>query len=623
MKHICTYYSLIALSLLPLCKLSAQELLVDTLDEFIFTSAIDEVSEVYSIDSIPLRGMTNCSLVESIRCSQALYVKDYGPGNIANLTLRGGTSQQLAVFWNGMPINSPSLGMTDISLLPSAFFGSAFVSPGSSSLLVGAGGLTGGLYLNSNAGSESPSISLDHALTPYLGASRTQVVISDRNGRISSRTAVLFNQADNEFKYMDSSSGAPTVRRRENTASQGLGVSNDLSISVSDKSDIDISFHYLNQDREIASPVGIPDREENQKDEVFRSSVSFKHILEKTVHQITAGTAIEDQAYSSMYLRSGILTKRFHIRYQSTTELNSTLLMTARIDHDHSSARVNSSRERVISESGLFLGLEKLWLERTKLNGGLRVELMNSAANPMTASLGIEHSLLRNENLSLRASASKNFRNPTLNDLYWPELGNPDLNPESSYSLDAGLRYSALGQVLSLTFFHNAIDDLILWVPSSDGNFRPTNVHRSLSRGLESRITLRKVILDDLDIAYTYTDSEIDRGDEQWRTNLYQPEHLMNVTAWERSGAFRLGFSMAYNSQVFSDFSGSANSILDEVILMDAHLEWIPKEDLSGMRFGLSLRNLRDKNFEFVKDRPIPGRHIQFHLKIDINEKHL
>ena len=41
--------------------------------------------------------------------------------------------------------------------------------------------------------------------------------------------------------------------------------------------------------------------------------------------------------------------------------------------------------------------------------------------------------------ISGRVNFSRNFRAPTLNERYWQPGGNPDLEPEESYNIEAGI----------------------------------------------------------------------------------------------------------------------------------------------------------------------------------------
>ena len=52
----------------------------------------------------------------------AFYLKTYGNNQLSTISLRGTTASQTAVLWNGININSPTLGQTDFSLLPFFLF---------------------------------------------------------------------------------------------------------------------------------------------------------------------------------------------------------------------------------------------------------------------------------------------------------------------------------------------------------------------------------------------------------------------------------------------------------------------------------------------------------------------
>src|SRR6266571_2399907 len=63
----------------------------------------------------------------------------------------------------------------------------------------------------------------------------------------------------------------------------------------------------------------------------------------------------------------------------------------------------------------------------------------------------------------IRGSAGTGFRAPTFNDLFFPDFGNPDLQPERSMSWDAGVDQKLWqGRIrLGLTYFHNDFTNLI------------------------------------------------------------------------------------------------------------------------------------------------------------------
>jgi vitamin B12 transporter len=112
----------------------------------------------------------------------------------------------------------------------------------------------------------------------------------------------------------------------------------------------------------------------------------------------------------------------------------------------------------------------------------------------------------------LRGSAGTGFRAPTFNDLFFPGFGNPDLQPETSLSYDAGVDQKLWkGRIrLGATYFHNDFDNLItccVALPTAPFG-GPFNVGRARSQGLE--FTGEVDVLSNLvaSAGYTFTATE-------------------------------------------------------------------------------------------------------------------
>jgi iron complex outermembrane receptor protein len=91
----------------------------------------------------------------------------------------------------------------------------------------------------------------------------------------------------------------------------------------------------------------------------------------------------------------------------------------------------------------------------------------------------------------IRVSASRNFRMPTFNELYYQGgggFGNPALRPESARSIEigGGVSAEALGHhVLDFTWFETQMTDRIVWVAAGSFGVTPQNIRNVLSRGFE------------------------------------------------------------------------------------------------------------------------------------------
>lgn len=105
----------------------------------------------------------------------------------------------------------------------------------------------------------------------------------------------------------------------------------------------------------------------------------------------------------------------------------------------------------------------------------------------------------------VRASGGTGFRAPSVGELYFPFVGNPDLKPERSSSYEVGVeRYLQSGRV-EASLFWNDFKDLIVYDFTL---LQDRNVGRARTKGIE--VTLRQDLAATLavDVGYTYLDAQ-------------------------------------------------------------------------------------------------------------------
>ena len=95
------------------------------------------------LDTIALRDNIALSIADVLTFNSSVFVKQYGRGSLSTIAFRGTSASHTQVSWNGMKINSPMLGMTDFSMIPSYFIDDASLLHGTSSLSMSGGGLGG------------------------------------------------------------------------------------------------------------------------------------------------------------------------------------------------------------------------------------------------------------------------------------------------------------------------------------------------------------------------------------------------------------------------------------------------------------------------------------------------
>jgi outer membrane receptor protein involved in Fe transport len=96
------------------------------------------------------------------------------------------------------------------------------------------------------------------------------------------------------------------------------------------------------------------------------------------------------------------------------------------------------------------------------VQGGVRVDLPEGFDRAVSPRVGVSYTLAAT-GTTLRASWGEGFKLPSFFALSHPLVGNPALVPETSQSVDAGIRQSVWGKRLTVdaAYFYNAFTDLI------------------------------------------------------------------------------------------------------------------------------------------------------------------
>ena len=107
--------------------------------------------------------------------------------------------------------------------------------------------------------------------------------------------------------------------------------------------------------------------------------------------------------------------------------------------------------------------------------------------------------LVKETNTKIRGSYATGFRAPTINDLYWPNYGNPNVQPEKSQSFDVGVDQTLFtGKVtISGGYFWNRYRNLIgvlydetICAPFSSFGSCAGNVASAKSQGWEGQVNI-------------------------------------------------------------------------------------------------------------------------------------
>lgn len=202
--------------------------------------------------------------------------------------------------------------------------------------------------------------------------------------------------------------------------------------------------------------------------------------------------------------------------------------------------------------------------------------------------------------LRSRVAYGEAFRAPSVGDLYYPFFGNPELRAETSRSWEAGVDWTGRSGGLSVTWFHNDIDDLIVFDPVSN---QLGNLGSVVTSGVELGGSVRTGAFR-VNGSWTFLDTE-DRatGNELLR----RPANSGSLSVgWQREGLSAV--MSAVHAGERDDFEPAfpfGRITNDSYTVVDFDLRM---ELSSGIIPYLRLENLLDEEYQEVIGYPAPPR---------------
>lgn len=211
----------------------------------------------------------------------------------------------------------------------------------------------------------------------------------------------------------------------------------------------------------------------------------------------------------------------------------------------------------------------------------------------------------------LTASYGTAFKAPTFNDLYYPFAGNPDLQPETSRSLNVGIGQYAQRWSWTLNAYQTRIDDLISYDAAL---FVPNNIDQARIRGVEFTVDTTLAGWD-ISAQVSHTDPRNRSGctadavaggycnRDNWLPRRAQNTGRIDVD--RAFGAFRFGATLNGAGHRYDDAANSDR--LGGYATVDLRFEYAINPDWSVQARAT---NLFDRDYETIAWYNQPGREI-------------
>jgi vitamin B12 transporter len=479
--------------------LSAQQDTTTVLDEIQVTaqrinlSGIGKHSDVIDSQALNIRQYNSLSGVLSIQTP--LYVRSYGSGTLATLGIRGGSAAHTQLLWNGIPLRNPMIGLVDLALIPSFFTDEVAVHYGGHGAAFGSGAIGGLISFANSTLTEDDQLSLNLSAGSWgfwLGEGTFNYGF--KKLRFSTR---LFGQtAENNYRYkLDDDL---PERNQVHNEIKNAGLLQEMHWNIKEREHLTARLWYQETDRQIPPLSTQTTSKSAQQDDNLRMSVQWSRQGEKVTWQLKSAWMDERIDYQDtlieLYTHNEFRTwlAEAETSFRLAPSINFTGgLYTEAVKANSANYDTNTLRYQHAGFMSIAF-IHDDWVWRYQM----REEVTDDQWSPLLVDLSTEWSGIRH--FTLKTSISRNYRVPTLNDLYWRPGGNPDLIPEEGWTAEAGIHYAAPGKKVgfhsSLTAYARTIDQWIMWMPPVKdvrNYWSPINIAEVHSRGMEARANVK------------------------------------------------------------------------------------------------------------------------------------
>ncbi len=621
------------------------------------------------LDSAILHENITSSLADALAAGSSIFIKSYGRATLATASFRGTSPSHTQVTWNGMKVNSPMLGQVDFSMIPAYFIDGAAIYGGASSVAVTGGGLGGAVTLQTQPPTEK-GLGIKYIQGIGSFASCDEFArITYAGARWSTSTRVLYSSSQNDFRFRNfdtkefvtdpdgniTGSYYPLQRNR-NASFADLHLMQELYYTARSGSRFSLAAWYIDSHR------GLGLLNADRSDAARKKNLQDEHTLR--------AVATWEQHYGGLKLDAHLGYTYTNLRYRLLQDPSGTGKMDVMTD---ARSRMNTfygefAAEYLLGEKWLFTadltacdnavrsgdlaGLTAgalnshsrfefssfaaiRWspLPRLGLAANIRWESYGSRTTPAIPALLADYVLSQRGSVVLKASVARNFRYPTVSDLWFSPDGNPDLRPERGWtadmSLETTLHSNRSGLKVSLTGFNSNIDDWILWIGTQrPGILTPLNVRRVHSYGAELKFSADTRFAQDwhlyLDGNFACTRS-VNRGGKISATDDAIGKQLVYIPVWSGSAVVRLqwktwelGYTWQWYSERFTT-SNNAPGVRNRVPaynMNDLSLEKRFELRWAALSLKGCIYNLFNAEYQSVLDRPMPRLNVSFSIGI-------
>lgn len=575
------------------------------------------------------------------------------PGTASTVRFRGTASDHTSIFWQGIPINSVSLGMSDVSLIPVFMFDEAMFYADPNTTELSATNVSAAINLSQNRAlqKDDSSVRLFSSYNSlnnlFTGVDFKLAMPVNKKGRDNTslktpqliwRTKFFHQELRNNFSYTDNYIITKPIVKQVHNDCINYGLMQELTWSWSDYT---LSGNVWYQDRKVELPAIMGKTlagTSEQDDNFLRSSLALSYKKDKLSWSLSNAWIDEYQGFRDSPtidgrwgINSEIATKGLFNHAKAAYKVWPSLLLQANAMSSYYMVD-NVNYENALQT--LWWGQAGAGLVFSKYNHTVRADgrwdIRDTKTQPAWT-LAYAYQLKAGEwKLTPQVQAGSRFRVPDFNERFWVPGGNKNLLPEQGMTYKASLEVTAYEKrKLSGSFvpavFYNDITNWIQWTPTTMGYFAPVNYKHVRSDGLELPLSIlykpTKQWTLHASTRYSYTLAEgvnqLEWDDAKVFEMVYTPNHIAASELQVKYKRIALSGFHKYTSGRFTDEQNNKQRALPAYHLIGAAIDYGISFSRVNLHAQISVDNLLDVQYESVRSYAMPGRVIQCSIQIE------
>ncbi len=564
-------------------------------------------------------------------------------GEEQKIIFPGYKARHTLIMLDGIPLNKSGTAF-DISTIPAEIIESIEIVKGSSSSIGGAGSMGGIININTKRANNNCKVNANHSFGSF-GLDKHSLTLSAANSKVQFYSFVRKSFARNDFKYVPADD-PDTLRTRD--YNDKLIYDANINLSYSGSIGM-LSYKFFFQDFFKKLPGNIESLEwfkdsrltgQSQKHiinysgklEDYRIKADLFYSLDKSLYDNTrldslllnniylAILARNRQQSRGIKLHSEYMSDVFYVdwggdyRYEDFkyTDLNYP---------DQSIEKVYRNNYAVFGKTQLK---QKHFPYTTSLTGSVRWDNTTGFNDHTSWKVEPEFSYENYFKIFLGGNVANGYTLPSYYSLFWKGdthvSGNPDLKPESSLSWQIFSKLELLDNSFKVTYRHDDIDDMIIWIRDEWKKWKPMNLSSAEVENWDFELNLKPYKFLEFGTVYTKS-SAINRSknDPNYGSKIiYVPDYSLDIHARLKSGMFTGNVSYKLIGEQWSNSEQTTTGHqLPAYDLLNAGIEY----SISWKEFeftpAIRVNNILNKLYEIYDHIPQPGINWEVNLGIE------